>query len=87
MVGGEWVAWVVIPLAAQFTEWNLLALLDREPPPVRRAIGRWSTVSRPLGRLTRTTDIAAVSVGSQYATGQAGALCALHALGKLGSAR
>jgi hypothetical protein len=28
MVGGEWVAWVVIPLAAQFAEGNLFALLD-----------------------------------------------------------
>ena len=87
MVGGEWVAWVVIPLAAQFTEGNLLALLDREPPPIWGAIGRRSTVARPLGRLTRSTDIAAVTVGGEYATGQAGALCALHALGKLGSAR
>ena len=87
MVGGEWVAWVVIPLAAQFTEGNLFALLDREPPPVRRSIGRWSTVARPLGRLTRSADIATVAVRGEYATGQAGALRALHALGKLGSAR
>ena len=87
MVGGEWVAGVVIPLAAQFTEGNLLALLDREPPPVRRSIGRWSTVARPLGRLTRSTDIAAVTVGGEYATGQAGALRALHALGNAGKAR
>ena len=87
MVGGEWVAGVVIPLAAQFTERNLLALLDREPPPIRRAIGRWSTVARPLGRLTRSTDIAAVTVGGEYATGQAGALRALHALGNAGRAR
>jgi len=87
MVGGKWVAWVVIPLAAQFAEGNLLALLDREPPPVRRSIGRWSTVARPLGRLTRTTDIAAVAVRGEYATGQAGALGALHALGKLGRLR
>ena len=87
MVGGKWVAWVVIPLAAQFTEGNLFALLDREPPPVRRAVGRWSTVARPLCRLTRSTDIAAVTVGGEYATGQAGALCALHALGNAGRAR
>ena len=87
MVGGEWVAWVVIPLAAQFAEGNLLALLDREPPPVRRAVGRWSTVARPLCRLARSTDIAAVTVGGEYATGQAGALCALHALGNAGRAR
>ena len=87
MVGGEWVAGVVIPLAAQFTEGNLLALLDREPPPLCRSIWRWSTVARPLGRLTRSTDIAAVTVGGEYATGQAGALCALHALGNAGKAR
>ena len=87
MVGGEWVAWVVIPLAAQFAEGNLFALLDREPPPVRRAIRRWSTVARPLGRLTRSTDIAAVTVRGEYAAGQAGALGALHALGKLGRLR
>ena len=87
MVGGEWVAWVVIPLAAQFAEGNLFALLDREPPPVSRSIGRWSTVARPLGRLPRSTDIAAVAVGGEYATGQAGALRALHALGKLGRLR
>ena len=87
MVGGEWVAWVVIPLAAQFAEGNLFALLDREPPPVWRSIGRWSTVARPLGRLTRSTDIAAVTVGGEYATGQAGALRALHALGKFGRLR
>jgi len=87
MVGGEWVAWVVIPLAAQFAEGNLFALLDREPPPVRRSIRRWSTVARPLGRLTRSTDIAAVAVRSEYATGQAGSLRAFHALGKLGRLR
>jgi hypothetical protein len=87
MVGGEWVAWVVIPLAAQFAEGNLFALLDREPPPVRRSIGRWSTVARPLGRLTRTTDIAAITVCGEYATGQAGALRTLHALGKFGRLR
>jgi hypothetical protein len=87
MVGGEWVAWVVIPLAAQFAEGNLFALLDREPPPVWRSIGRWSTVARPLGRLTRSADIAAVTVRGEYATGQAGSLCALHALGSAGSAR
>jgi hypothetical protein len=87
MVGGEWVAWVVIPLAAQFAEGNLLALLDREPPPVWRAIGRRSTVARPLGSLTRTTDIAAVTVRGEYAAGQAGALRALHALGKFGRLR
>ena len=87
MVGGEWVAWVVIPLAAQFAEGNLLALLDREPPPLSCSIGRWSTVARPLGRLTRTTDIAAVTVGGEYATSQAGALRALHALGNAGRAR
>ena len=87
MVGGEWVAWVVIPLAAQLAEGNLLALLDREPPPLCRSIGRRSTVARPLGRLTRPTDIAAVTVGGQYATGQAGALRALHALGKFGRER
>ena len=87
MVGGEWVAWVVIPLAAQFAEGNLFALLDREPPPVWRAVGRRPTVARPLGRLTRTTDIAAVTVGGQYATGQAGSLCALHFFASTGSAR
>ena len=87
MIGGEWVAWVVIPLAAQFAEGNLFALLDREPSPVWRSIGRRSTVARPLGRLTRTTDIAAVTVGGEYATGQAGALGALHFLGNAGSAR
>ena len=87
MVGGKWVAWVVIPLAAQFAEGNLLALLNREPPPVSRSIGRWSTVSRPLGRLTRSTDIAAVAVRGEYATSQARSLCALHALGKLGRLR
>ena len=87
MVGGEWVAWVVIPLAAQFAEGNLFALLDREPSPVWRSIGRWSTVARPLGRLTRSTDIAAVTVRGEYAAGQAGSLCALHALGSAGSAR
>jgi hypothetical protein len=87
MIGGEWVAWVVIPLAAQFAEGNLFALLDREPPPVRRSIRRWSTVARPLCRLTRSTDIAAVTVRSEYAAGQAGALGALHALGKLGRLR
>jgi len=69
MIGGEWVAGVVIPLAAQLTEGNLFALLDREPPPIRRSIGRWPTVARPLGRLTRSTDIAAVTVGGEYATG------------------
>jgi len=87
MVGGEWVAWVVIPLAAQLTEGNLFALLDRQPPPVRRSIGRWSTVARPLGRLTRPTDIATVTVRGEYATGEAGSLRALHALGKLGRLR
>ena len=87
MVGGQWVAWVVIPLAAQFAEGNLFALLDREPAPVCRSIGRWSTVARPLGRLTRSTDIAAVTVRGEYAAGQAGALRALHALGKLGRLR
>ena len=87
MVGGEWVAWVVIPLAAQFAEGNLFALLDREPPPLRRSIRRWSTVARPLGRLTRTTDIAAVTVRGEYATGQAGALRALHFLGNAGRLR
>ena len=87
MVGGEWVAWVVIPLAAQFAEGNLFALLDREPSPVWRSIGRWSTVARPLGRLTRSTDIAAVTVRGEYATGQAGSLRALHAFGSAGSAR
>ena len=87
MVGGEWVAWVVIPLAAQFAEGNLFALLDREPSPVRRSIGRWSTVARPLGRLTRSTDIAAVTVRGEYATGEAGSLRALHALGSAGSDR
>jgi hypothetical protein len=87
MVGGEWVAWVVIPLAAQLAEGNLFALLDREPPPVWRLIGRWSTVARPLGRLPRSTDIAAITVRGEYAAGQAGALRALHALGKLGRLR
>jgi len=87
MVGGEWVAWVVIPLAAQFAEGNLLALLDREPPPVRRSIGRWSAVTRPLGRLTWSTDIASVTVRGEQSTGQARSLGALHALGKDGKAR
>jgi len=87
MVGGEWVAWVVIPLAAQFAEGNLFALLDREPPPLRRSIRRWSTVARPLGRLTWSTDIAAVAVRGKYAAGQAGALGALHFLGNAGRLR
>jgi hypothetical protein len=87
MVGGEWVAWVVIPLAAQLAVRHLFALLDREPPPLRRSIGRRSTVARPLGRLTRTTDIAAVTVGGEYATGQAGSLRALHFFASTGSAR
>jgi hypothetical protein len=87
MVGGEWVLWVVIPLAAQFAKGNLLALLDGEPPPVSRSIRRWSTVARPLSRLTRSADIAAVAVRGKYAAGQTGALGALHALGKLGRLR
>ena len=87
MIGGEWVAGVVSPLAAQLAVRHLLALLDAEPPPLCRSIGRWSTVARPLGRLARTTDIAAVTVGGEYATGQAGSLCALHFFASTGSAR
>lgn len=34
MVGGEWVAWVVVSLAADLAVRHLLALLRREPPPV-----------------------------------------------------
>lgn len=87
MVGGKWVAWVVIPLAAQFAKGNLFALLDREPPPVCGSIGRWSTVARPLSCFTRSTDIAAVTVGGEHATGQAGALRSLHFFASTGSAR
>lgn len=87
MVGGEWVLWVVIPLAAQFAEGNLFALLNRETPPVRRTVGRWAAVARPLGCLARSADIATVTVGSEHTTSQAGALCALHALGNAGRER
>ena len=87
MVGGEWVAGVVIPLAAQFAEGNLFALLDREPPPLRRSIGRWSTVARPLARLAWSTDVAAVAMRCEYATGEAWSLCPLHNLGKFGRLR
>ena len=62
MVCGEWVAWVAVSLAADLAVRNLLALLRREPPPVCRPVRRWSSVARPLGRLARTTDIAAVAV-------------------------
>ena len=62
MVGGEWVAWVVIPLAAQFAEGNLFALLDAEPAPLWRVIRRRSTVARPLARLAWSADVAAVSM-------------------------
>lgn len=69
MVGAEWVAWVAIPLAAEFAIGNLLALLDAEPAPLWRVIRRRSTVARPLARLAWSADVAAVAVRCEYATG------------------
>lgn len=86
MVGGEWVAWVAVSLAADLAVRHLLALLCREPPPVCRPVRRWSAILRPLGRFAWTTDIAAVAVGREYAAGQARSLRP-HALGKFGTLR
>ena len=69
MVGAEWVAWVAIPLAAQFAIGNLFALLDAEPAPLWRVIRRRSTIARPLARLTWSADIAAVAVRCEHAAG------------------
>jgi len=69
MVCGEWVAWVAIALSTQLAVRHLFALLDAEPPPVGIAVGRWSTILRPLGRLAWSADIAAVAVGRQHSAG------------------
>ena len=86
MVCGEWVAGVAVALSAQFAVGNLLALLDTEPSPFGVAVGRWSAILRPLGRLAWSADIAAVAVGGQDSAGQTRSLCS-HALGNAGSDR